>query len=118
MQLSKELLNTIGGFTPNEPAKRTVDVTLDGKEHTFDVFVKRKKCSTIDDDHEAYRNGKRPASYKISTTICNEDGQPVFTYDEAGELAPELATALLLVITEVNEPSPKKSPPKKKSGSN
>jgi hypothetical protein len=117
-------LQKMGAFT-GAPVKKSVTWKQGDDELTADVYVRRLSYGAAIEDAKALAGSQEILAGRIAASICDENGQPVFTAaDITGEADPErgplnhaLTMALLAVISEVNHPPKKQtSRRKKKSG--
>lgn len=120
MKIDFKKLQEIGAFV-GAPVEKTIKWTLareDGTTEDFEgvVYIRRNSCATFERDIKAHMAGQEAAATKISTNVCDENGNPILTYEQALDLAEPLAAALLAKIIEVN--APKNSNPPTNSGTN
>ncbi|WP_394243894.1 phage tail assembly chaperone family protein, TAC [Halopseudomonas laoshanensis] len=126
MDLSINSLQKMGAFA-GPPVKRPITWKVGGEEFNATTYVRRLSYTSAIGGIEANKNGGDRVAARIASSICNEQGEPVFTVgDITGEADPErgpldesLTMALLTVIGEVNglgKSKPKSSPRKRKSG--
>jgi hypothetical protein len=109
MQLTIDSLKQMGAFT-GAPVEREITWKQGDIEHTATVFVRRLSYLSTVSDLTAMREKTDAVAGRISSCICNEKGEPVFTPgDITGDADPErgpldgnLTMALLSVIGEVN----------------
>ena len=119
MRLDVEALSKAGGFS-GAPVKREIE----WGEYVFDVYVRRLSYHSAVSDFKAVAANGDIAAARIASCIVNEEGDPIFkvsditgveedgspvmTTDEDGNkvergaLAADLATELLVAISEVN----------------
>lgn len=119
MKLDIEELAKSGGFA-GAPVKREIK----WKEYVFDVYVRRLSYHSAISDVKAVAANGDIAAARIAACIVNEDGKPIFTVPditganddgspvmskdddgnlvERGALDADLATELLVAISEVN----------------
>jgi hypothetical protein len=119
LKLTAETVQEKGGFT-GQPVKREIS----WKGDTYDVYVRRLSYRSAVDDARAYGQGASAiAAHRIANCIVDENGQPIFSVEhitgvkedgspvmiekdgeqiERGAMDDDLATALMLVISEVN----------------
>lgn len=127
-QLTLDALRSTGGFASAKLEKRTIKYTGDdGESYEFDVYVKPLSYASVISSMRAKDGGAdRVAAQNISASICDQDGNPIFTPEvitgesdpEQGPLSAELTMALLGVIGEVSKGkklAKQASSPKKKS---
>lgn len=120
MKIDFKKLQEIGAFV-GAPVEKTINWTLtkdDGATEDFEgiVYIRRNSCATFERDIKAHMAGQEASATKISTNVCDENGNPILTYEQALDLAEPLAAALLSKIIEVN--APKNSNPPTNSGTN
>lgn len=117
-------LRARGGFVPLEPVpkevtwKHTNDEGVE-VEDTFTVFIKRQSFGTIEQLFTAEGDRSKSAAYISQTVRLGEKGKDAISYDDAFQLDPGLAGALINAINEVNgtgRTEPKNSPPPMSSG--
>jgi len=115
MKLNVDELARSGGFS-GAPVKREIK----WKEYVFDVYVRRLSYHSAISDVKAVAGNGDIAAARIAGCIVDEDGKPVFTVaditgvnedgspvltedgEERGALDADLATELLMAISEVN----------------
>lgn len=118
MKLDFKRLQEIGAFV-GAPIEKTIKWTQaqdDGTADDFEgvVYIRRNSCATFERDIKAHMAGQEASATKISTNVCDENGDPILTYEQALDLAEPLAAAMLTAIIEVN--APKNSNPPTNSG--
>jgi hypothetical protein len=94
-------LQKIGGFVPLEPV--TTDVTWtppEGDQVTFTVLVKRLSAGSLERLWTDARKDRSHSAMLIAESVLL--GEERLTYEQAFQLAPSLATALLDCIDRVN----------------
>lgn len=109
-----------GGFVSVRPVKKSVvwkhADDLSGEEHTdsFDVHVVKLSFGMVERIQMGVRatdeNDQRSANAQLisEATRWGEDGKERMSYQEAYQLQPKLARALVIAIAEVNAlPKPK-----------
>ncbi len=109
MKLSIEALKAAGSFT-GRPVEREVTWKQGEQEYTATVYVRPLSYQSAVSDLSAMVGKVDAVAGRIAASICDEDGQPVFTAaDITGEADPDrgpldgnLTLALLGVIAEVN----------------
>jgi hypothetical protein len=109
MQLSIQGLKDMGAFT-GAPVEREIKWSQGGVELVGTVFVRPLSYKTTVGDLLARRDNGDAVAGRIASSICAENGDPVFTVDditgdadpERGALDGNLTMALLSVIGEVN----------------
>lgn len=107
MDLSLDNLKKSKAFTAR-PVEKTIKWDKDGELLTFTTFVRPLSYQTAVGDIAAHR-GADPLASRIASSICNADGQAVFTVaditgeadPEKGALDPDLTNLLLIAIGEV-----------------
>lgn len=138
MQLTVESIRS-SGFTGG-PVKREVVWTVDGEEVKADVWIRRMSYHTAKTDFLSLAGVGDGVAQRIAACVCHEDGSPVFqvsditgvnengepimTKDENGEMVERgalnssLSSALMLLISEVSglgKTKPKQSTRRKKT---
>lgn len=109
MQLSIQSLKEAGAFT-GAPVERTVTWKQGDKEFTATVYVRPLSYRAAVSDLQALAGKVDGVAGRIAASICDAEGNPVFTPgDITGEADPErgaldgnLTMALLSAIAEVN----------------
>lgn len=109
MILDIKKLQAIGAFTGGI-VKREIEFEARGKVHKFDVYVRPLSYQSAVAELAAVANKKDAVASRIASSICDENGNPVFTAEDiTGEADPErgqmdggLVIALLSAIGEVN----------------
>lgn len=109
MQLTIDSLKTMGAFT-GAPVEREIKWTKGGKEFTATVFVRPLSYSSAVSDLRALAGKGDGLAGRIAASICDAEGNLVFTPEDiTGEADPErgpldgdLTIALLGLIAEVN----------------
>lgn len=109
MKLTLENLKQAGAFT-GAPVEKEITWKQGGEELTATVYVRRLSYQAAVMDLDVMRGKIDGAAARIATSICDENGNAVFTpQDITGEADPErgpldgkLTMALLTAITEVN----------------
>lgn len=110
MKLTLDSLKQHGSFT-GRPVEKEISWKQGDDEITATVFVRPLGYYTARSDILAVGGKIDGVAGRIAASICDEDGQPVFTpADITGEADPErgaldgaLTVALLVAITEVND---------------
>lgn len=97
-------IRNIGGFISSEPVKQTVQ----WKEYSFDVFVKRLSFGEIENIY-GFDDSSRSARM-ISAAILLGEAQEAISYDDAFRLDVGLATKLIEAFNVVNGLDQKKLP--------
>lgn len=109
MQLSIDNLKQMGAFT-GAPVEREITWKQGDQEHTATVFVRPLSYLSAKSDLLAMGGKGDAVAGRIAASICDEEGNPVFTPEditgeadsERGPLDGNLTMALLTVIGEVN----------------
>lgn len=109
MILDLKNLQAIGAFTGGV-VKRKVEFEAGGKVHKCDVYVRPLSYQSAVSELAAAANKADAVASRISASICDENGNPVFTAEDiTGEADPDrgpmnssLVIALLSAIGEVN----------------
>jgi hypothetical protein len=97
-----------GFFVSSEVHERTVKLS-DGSEHVLHfrelpvTEFRRFQMAERSDDEEV-RIGSQ--ARLIAAGLCEPDGSPSMTYDEARQLKPAVASALVVALMDVNRPKP------------
>lgn len=88
---------------------KPVEVEVTWKGETFTTYIRQLSYQTTVGDIRAHNGGDLYAN-RIASSICDEDGKPVFTVDditgegkEQGGLDPELTSLLLIEIGKVQK---------------
>lgn len=110
MKLTLENLKKNGAFT-GRPVEKEITWKQGDDEFTATVYVRPMGYHTATSGILAIGGKVDGVAARIAASICDEDGQPVFTAaDITGEADPErgaldgsLTVALLLAIQEVND---------------
>lgn len=120
MELTRDSLNTLGAFV-GAPVRK--EITWDNGEEqiTSVVYIKRISYSSAMAEMMAMHGQKDATAVRIASSVCDKDGQPIFTVEDItgeadpqrGPLSGDLSVALLAAIAEVNGLG--KSPAKSKS---
>lgn len=109
MELTLESLRDLGGFT-GAPVEREIKWVSGGEERVATVYVRPMSYLTAVADAYAVTFKGDVGAGRIAASICDKDGNPVFTPgDITGEANPErgplnesLSLALFGAISEVN----------------
>lgn len=109
MNLSIDSLKTIGAFT-GAPVEKEVTWRAGDKDFTATVHVRPFGYRTAISDITAHRDQSDAVAGRIAASICDADGNAIFTAaditgtadPERGALDGNLAVALLAAISEVN----------------
>ena len=107
MNLTIDNLKTAGAFTGAPVAK---EITLPDGESKATVYVRRIGYAAAVSDITASVSKSDPIAGRISSSICDAEGKPVFavgditgeTDPELGQMSRELVMELLRVMSEVN----------------
>lgn len=97
-------LNSAGAFVATAPVKRTITFTLDdGEERSGDIHVKRLSIG----DHEKLFLGapdkeSRTALLISEVITLGEDGTEKISFQQAYQLHPSIAGAMIQQFNEVN----------------
>jgi hypothetical protein len=97
-------LQKIGGFVPSEPLKTDVTWTPpEGDQVTFAVHVKRLSAGALERLWSENRKDRSHSAALIADAVTlGEKGEERLSYEQAFQLAPSLATALLDCIDRIN----------------
>lgn len=109
MKLTIDTLKQAGAFT-GAPVEREITWKQGDQELTATVYVRPLSYMAAVSDLRALSGKADGVAGRIAASICDENGQPVFTPEDiTGEADPErgaldgnLTMALLAVIAEVN----------------
>lgn len=109
MKLTMDSLIQVGAFT-GRPVEREITWKIGDVEHTATVYVRPLSYQSAVQDLRAITGKSDGVAGRIASSICDEEGNPVFTVaDITGDADPErgaidgnLTMALLTVIGEVN----------------
>lgn len=109
MKLTIESLSQVGAFT-GRPVEREITWKIGDTEHTATVYVRPLSYQSAVQDLRAITGKTDGVAGRIASSICDEEGKPVFTVaDITGDADPDrgaidgnLTMALLTVIGEVN----------------
>ena len=109
MKLTINGLKEMGAFT-GRPVEREIKWLQSGKELAATVFVRPLGYRAAINDVLSATGKMESYAGRIAASICDEEGQPVFTVDditgdadpERGALDGNLTVALMVVIAEVN----------------
>lgn len=125
MKLTLDSLKDKGAFA-GAPVEKEITWQQGDEEHTATVFVRRLSYSAAMTDITSSGAKDVMVAGRIASSICDEDGNPIFTIEDVtGEADPErgalshaLTMELLRVIGEVNSLGESKagSTQKRKSG--
>lgn len=92
-------LKASGGILSAEPVKKQVT----WKGDTFDVHVVRQSFGAIESVIKDLDGGSQTASFISAFIRLGENADEKLTYDDATNLAPELAAEFTRVLKEVND---------------
>ena len=97
-------LKAAGAIVPALPVKRHIVRNREGLETVeFDVHIRRLAFGPLErlmlDDTD---DRSRSAAYLSATVLLGDDGGEPLTYDDAYQLDPSLAAALLRAARQVN----------------
>lgn len=109
MKLTIESLAQVGAFT-GRPVEREITWKIGDAEHTATVYVRPLSYQSAVQDLRSISGKSDGVAGRIASSICDEEGNPVFTVaDITGDADPDrgaidgnLTMALLTVIGEVN----------------
>lgn len=90
-----------GGLVSPKLVKRSIKWESDDKQHEGDIFVRRVSFGVIDQimsDDDASTN----SALIVETIRLGEKGEEHFTYDQAYQLEPNLAAAMVEALMAVN----------------
>lgn len=102
MNLSE--LKEAGGIIAAAPVKKSVTWEREGADPmTFDVHVRRLSFGTLERLLVADADDRsRSAAYLSATVLLGDGGDEPLSYEDAFQLDPSLATALITAAREVN----------------
>lgn len=106
MQLTRETLQNDGVFA-GRPVQKTITWTQGGRELTATTWIRPQSYQDIVLGSEAGK--ENTIAVRIARSVCDEQGEPVFTVEDiTGEACPErgpldagLTVALLRAISDV-----------------
>jgi hypothetical protein len=109
MELTKDSFKQKGIFS-GAPVEKLVTWKTAGEEYTFTVFVKQLAYHAAVSDVMSHVKGGDALAGRIAASICDREGNAIFTADDiTGEADPvrgaldgNLTLALLTAISEVN----------------
>lgn len=109
MILSVDNLKTIGAFT-GAPVEKEITWRQGDREHTATVFIRPLSYRSTVADLKALNENKDQLAVRIAASVCDAEGNAIFTADditgdadpERGALDGNLTMALLAAIGEVN----------------
>lgn len=103
-----------GGFVSAKPVKKSVtwkqvdDLSGAGEDVTFDVWVSKLSFGMIESLATAPDRRSRNAALIAEAIRLGDEGKDALSYQDAYQLKPSLARALVIAIAEVNAlPKPK-----------
>lgn len=96
-------LKEAGAFVSPDHVKRSVTWTnpKTGKEHAFDVFVRRQSFGALERLLLADDDRSKSAQHIAECVLLGENAEPM-SYEDAYQLEPSLARVLLVEVREVN----------------
>ena len=109
MILSVDNLKSIGAFT-GAPVEKEITWRQGAAEHTATVFIRPLSYRSTVADLKALNENKDQLAVRIAASVCDAEGNAIFTADditgdadpERGALDGNLTMALLAAIGEVN----------------
>ncbi|BBJ62308.1 hypothetical protein EAS1808013_012890 [Enterobacter asburiae] len=126
MKLTLDTIKNAGAFT-GRPVEKEIEWTdKEGKKHVATTYVRPIGYHSAKFDILALSGKSDGVAGRIASSICDENGEPVFTPDditghadpERGALDGSLTIALLVAIQEVNSLGKESSVQKTNSGVN
>lgn len=126
MKLTLDTIKNAGAFT-GRPVEKEIEWTdKDGNKHVATTYVRPIGYHSAKFDILALSGKSDGVAGRIASSICDENGEPVFTPDditgnadpERGALDGSLTIALLVAIQEVNSLGKESSAQKTNSGVN
>lgn len=110
MNLNVNSLKEMGAFAPIQLAKESVTFNNGQEDVTVEVYIRPLSYKTALSEIVASREGKDALAARIAASICDKDGNAVFTVGditgeadpERGALSSELTMALLEAIGRVS----------------
>lgn len=110
MKTSIESLMKAGAFTKAGMIEETVKLATDDGEVEFTVFVRPLSYRSALSEISASQQNKDALAARIASSICNEDGEPIFSIEdvtgeadpERGPLSNDMTIALLDAISRAN----------------
>lgn len=110
MNLSISKLKEMGAFAPTQLVKESVTFNNGQEDVTFEVYIRPLSYKTALSEIVASRDSQDALAARIAASVCDEDGNAVFTVGditgesdpERGALSSELTMALLEVIGRVS----------------
>lgn len=99
-------LQSLGAFVDTAPVKKTITwrATPDGEELTGEVFVVRQPFGEVERALGDLDNERSRGAKLIAMSIrLGENGDEQLTYEQAYQLTPAFAWALVTAINEVNQ---------------
>lgn len=106
-------LQQLGGFISDALVKKDIEFTTDeGEKVTATVHVKRLSIGEHERINNAVGDKQMVSATRISEAVTlGPKGSERITYQQAYQLSPELAVAMLTAINEVNGGARKNSKP-------
>ncbi len=100
-------LRKLGGIVSAEPVQKEIVWShADGEggeiTDTFTVFIRRKSFGMVQKTFADSGDRERSAAYISESVLLGEKGDQVLTYQDAYNLNPDLAYALVIAIRDVN----------------
>lgn len=101
-------LQAKGGFVSTVPVVRTIkwkgrDASGEKIDYDAEIHVRRLSVGDQEDLYLSVEDGKSRTAKLISTAITlGKDGKEKLTFEQAYQLEPSLATAMLEAFNEVN----------------
>lgn len=107
--LSLDMLKDRGAFV-GPPVKKEIVWAVGDSECRADVWIRQMSYQSAISDIQTFRNQEDAAAGRISSSVLDEDGKPIFTIGditgaadpERGPLCSSLVLALLSAISDVN----------------
>lgn len=93
------------------PVQQTVEWSVDGETYEIDVYVRRFSYATAIADMESLRDGDSTTAKRITTSIVDEHGEPIFSVGDItgdadaarGAMSQDMVMALLGAIYRAND---------------
>ncbi len=110
MKTTLESLMAAGAFSKAGLIEETVKLANDDGEVEFTVFVRPLSYRSALSEIAASQQNKDALAARIASSICDEDGRPIFTIEditgeadpERGPLSNDMTIALLDAISRAN----------------